>query len=319
MSDTGHIPGHTSASANSKSEIRNSKSVRKAVIPAAGMGTRFLPVTKTMPKEMLPIIDKPVLQFVVEEAVASGITDILIVTGRGKRAIEDHFDVHPGLEAFLRDSGKPELIDEVQGIGDKARIFYIRQKKQLGLGDAIRLGREHVGGEPFAVLLGDTIIDPPAGQKPGLRQLLDAYEATLASVVAVHCVPHAWVPRYGIVDGTPAPGYDNPNLFRLKQLIEKPPVDKAPSDLAIAGRYVFTADIFDCIDHTSKGVGGEIQLTDAMNRLAHLQAMYALAWQAKRYDIGNRTEYAKCFIDFALRRPDTGAAVAEHLRQILQK
>jgi UTP--glucose-1-phosphate uridylyltransferase len=290
--------------------------VRKAVIPAAGMGTRFLPATKSMPKEMLPIVDKPVLQFVIEEAVASGIDDILIVTGRGKRAIENHFDFNPELEAFLASAGKPALIEQVRDIGDRAQIHYIRQKQQLGLGDAIRLGRDHVGDQPFAVLLGDTIIDPPEGQKPGLRQLLDVYEEKQASVVAVHRVPREWVTRYGIVDGEPE--RTNHDLVRLRQLVEKPAVEEAPSDLAIAGRYVFTPEIFECIDATGRGVGGEIQLTDAMNLLAHRQVMYALAWQAKRYDIGNRVEYAKCFIDFALRRPETAKAVRDHLRQLLE-
>ncbi|MCC7203976.1 MAG: UTP--glucose-1-phosphate uridylyltransferase GalU [Phycisphaeraceae bacterium] len=297
--------------------VSNRQSVTKAIIPAAGMGTRFLPATKSMPKEMLPIVDKPVLQFVIEEAVESGITDILIVTGRGKRAIENHFDFNPELETFLRQAGKDDLIDQVRDIGDRCQIFYIRQKEQLGLGDAIRLGRQHMGDEPFAVLLGDTIIDPPAGAAPGLRQLLDAYERKRSSVVAVHHVPKAWVSRYGIVDGQPEDG-DGPELVRLRRLIEKPKPAEAPTDLAIAGRYVFTPEIFDCIDRTGRGVGGEIQLTDAMNLLAHQQPMYALAWQAKRYDIGDRVEYAKCFVDFALRRPDTSAAMREHLRRLLE-
>ena len=302
-------------SANPRAASREPRSVRKAVIPAAGMGTRFLPATKSMPKEMLPIVDKPVLQFVIEEAVASGIDDILIVTGRGKRAIENHFDFNPELEAFLAAAGKDQLIEQVRDIGERARIHYIRQKEQLGLGDAIRLGRDHVGDQPFAVLLGDTIIDPPDGQRPGLRQILDIFEAKRASVVAVHHVPREWVSRYGIVDGEPE--RDDHDLVRLRQLVEKPPVDQAPSDLAIAGRYVFTPEIFDCIDATGRGVGGEIQLTDAMNLLAQRQPMYALAWRAKRYDIGNRVEYAKCFIDFALRRPETAAAVREHIRELL--
>lgn len=289
--------------------------VRKAVIPAAGMGTRFLPATKSMPKEMLPIVDKPVLQFVIEEAVASGIDDILIVTGRAKRAVENHFDFNPELEAFLVSVGKTELVEQIRDIGNRARIHYIRQKLQLGLGDAIRLGRDHVGDQPFAVLLGDTIIEPPEGQNPGLRQLLDIFEAKRGSVVAVHQVPREWVTRYGIVDGVPEDGRSN--LMRLRQLVEKPAVDQAPSDLAIAGRYVFTPEIFECIDATGKGVGGEIQLTDAMNLLARRQPMYALNWQAKRYDIGNRVEYAKCFIDFALRRPETAKAVREHLLKAL--
>ncbi len=297
--------------------IRHPRIVRKAVIPAAGMGTRFLPATKSMPKEMLPIVDKPVLQFVIEEAVASGIDDILIITGRGKQAIENHFDFNPELEAFLASAGKLQLLEEVRDIGDQAQIHYIRQKQQLGLGDAIRLGRDHVGDQPFAVLLGDTIIDPPEGQRPGLRQLLDVYDEKQSSVVAVHRVPREWVTRYGVVGGEPERG--NHDLVRLRQLVEKPVVDQAPSDLAIAGRYVFTPEIFACIDETGQGVGGEIQLTDAMNLLAQRQPMYALAWQARRYDIGNRVEYAKCFIDFALRRPETAKAVREHLRALLEE
>ena len=289
--------------------------VRKAVIPAAGMGTRFLPATKSMPKEMLPIVDKPVLQFVIEEAVASGIDDILIVTGRAKRAVENHFDFNPELEAFLASVGKHELIDQIRDIGNRARIHYIRQKLQLGLGDAIRLGRDHVGDQPFAVLLGDTIIEPPQGQKPGLRQLLDVFETKRASAVAVHRVPQEWVGRYGIVDGAPVDG--NPDVLLLRRLVEKPAVAEAPSNLAIAGRYVFTPEIFECIDATGQGVGGEIQLTDAMNLLAQRQPMYALSWQARRYDIGNRVEYAKCFVDFALRRPETAKAVREHLLRVL--
>ncbi len=290
--------------------------VLKAVIPAAGMGTRFLPATKSMPKEMLPIVDKPVLQYVVEEAVACGIEDILIITGRGKQAIENHFDFNVELEEFLRQTNRTELVRQVQGIGDRVHIHYLRQKRQLGLGDAIRLGRHHVGDEPFAVLLGDTIIDPPPGERPGLAQLIEMYERRRASIVAVHHVPRQWVDRYGIVDGTPEP--DDPGLVRLKQLVEKPSMDQAPSDLAIAGRYVFTSRIFDCLERTKKGVGGEIQLTDAMNALAQDPSsggIFALAWQARRYDIGNRLEYARCFIDYALRRDDIGAEIRAHLKE----
>ena len=289
--------------------------VTKAVIPAAGMGTRFLPATKSMPKEMLPIVDKPVLQYVIEEAVASGITDVLVVTGRGKQAIENHFDFNPELEAFLSRTGRAGLTDLVRGIGDQARLHYIRQKRQLGLGDAILHARDHVGREPFAVLLGDTIIEQPDGVSPGLRQLIEVFERRQVSVVAVHRVPQAWVDRYGIVDGAPEP--DEPALVRLRQLVEKPAPGQAPSDLAIAGRYVFTADIFDCLGDIPPGVGGEIQLTDAMNRLAQRQAMFALAWQARRYDIGNRLEYARCFLDHALRRADIGAQIREHIASLL--
>lgn len=275
------------------------------------MGTRFLPATKSMPKEMLPIIDKPVLQYVIEEAIESGIEDILIITGRGKRAIENHLDYAPELEGFLREAGKDDLIETVHDIADRARIFYIRQKVQRGLGDAIRIGRRHIGGEPFAVLLGDTIISTRPGERPGLKQLLDAYTKKQASVVAVHHVPPEWVSRYGIVAGTLDSELED--LYRLSHLVEKPAPDEAPSNLAIAGRYVFSARIFECIDKTKEGVGGEIQLTDAMNLLARQEEVYALAWRAKRYDIGNRVEYAKCFIDYALERPDTREAIVEHL------
>ena len=289
----------------------NKKRVTKAIIPAAGMGTRFLPATKSMPKEMLPIIDKPVLQFVIEEAIDSGIEDILIITGRGKRAIENHLDYAPELEGFLRQAGKDHLIEKVHDIADRARIFYIRQKVQRGLGDAIRIGRRHIAGEPFAVLLGDTIIQTRS-DRPGLRQLLDAFEEKQSSVVAVHKVPQEWVSRYGIVAGKEDP--DIGNLYRLDHLVEKPDPSSAPSDLAIAGRYVFSSAIFECIDKTKEGVGGEIQLTDAMNLLATKEPVYALDWQARRYDIGNRVEYTKCFIDYALRREDTREAVLNHLR-----
>jgi len=288
--------------------------VRKAVIPAAGMGTRFLPATKSMPKEMLPIVDKPVVQFVVEEALDSGIEDILIITGRGKQSIENHFDYHPELERFLEEMGKGTLTRQVRDIGERARIHYIRQKEQLGLGDAVRMARDHVEGEPFALLLGDTIINPPNGARPGVAQLTEVYEATGASVVAVHEVPRERVQRYGVVDGEEV----RPRLLRLKRLVEKPAPEEAPTNLAIAGRYIFTSKIFDCIDRIGTGVGGEIQLTDAMNLLAQEEAVYALAWQAKRYDIGDRLEYVKCFVEFALRRDDMKDAVREHLSALLR-
>jgi len=290
------------------------KTIRKAIIPAAGMGTRFLPATKSMPKEMLPILDKPVLQFVIEEAVDSGVDDILIITGRGKYAIENHFDYHPELENFLHNAGKGHMVGEVRDIGERAHIHYIRQKEQLGLGDAIRHARQHVGSEPFAVLLGDTIIDPPAGSKPGLRQLIDVFEQVQASVVAVQHVPVSRVSRYGIVDGDPEPG--QPDLFRLRRLVEKPAPNMAPSDLAITARYVFTPEIFEFIDQTAPGLGNEIQLTDAMNMLAQSQPMYALAWQAKRHDIGSRLEYAKCFLEYALRDPNIGPAVRDCFKEL---
>lgn len=294
--------------------------IRKAIIPAAGFGTRFLPATKSMPKEMLPIIDTPVLQFVIDEAVSSGIEDILIITGRAKRAIENHLDYNPELESVLRASGKEDLIQQVRSIGDECRVFYIRQKEPRGLGDAIRLGKRHIGEEPFAVLLGDTIIRPVEGEPPGLAQLVERYERVGGSVVAVRRVPQAWVKRYGIVDGHPVDdgtGRVDADFVKLHQLVEKPSPEAAPTNLAIAGRYIFTPAIFDCLDRTREGVGGEIQLTDAMNLLAQHEAMYALAWKAKRYDIGNKADYATCFIDYAMSRGDIGPEVVEHIRRRL--
>lgn len=285
--------------------------VRKAVIPAAGMGTRFLPATKSIPKEMLPIVDKPVIQFVVEEAVASGITDILIVTGRNKRAIEDHFDRNTELEQFLERRSKLDALPQIRTVQDDCRIFYARQAEPRGLGDAVSVARDHVGDEPFAVLLGDTIIDPDDGAPPGLRQLIDVHARHGGSVVSVRDVPRNRTSRYGIVDGQPVEGDDR--LTRIRRLIEKPDPDEAPTTLAIAGRYVFTPDIFELLDRTAAGVDGEIQLTDAMNALAAQQPLYGLRWRARRYDIGSKADYVSCFLDFALLHVDTADVVRERL------
>jgi UTP--glucose-1-phosphate uridylyltransferase len=297
--------------------------ISKAIIPAAGLGTRFLPATKSVPKEMLPVVDKPVLQYVIEEALDAGIDDILIVTGRGKAAIENHFDRNPELEYALEKGGKTALLTELKGMCKGAKIHYIRQPDQAGLGDAIRLGREHVGDEPFAVLLGDTIITHPAGKPSGMRQLVSVFDAKQGngwgggvSVVAVRPVPKEWTSRYGIVDGHVAAG-DPSNLWVLKRLVEKPAPDKAPTNLAIAGRYVFTPALWDFLETTGRGVGNEIQLTDAMNTLAQHQPVYALAWNATRYDIGNKLDYAKCFLDLALARADIGPALREHLKGLV--
>lgn len=281
------------------------QAVRKAIIPAAGLGTRFLPMTKSSPKEMLPIVDKPVIQFVIEEAVACGIEDILIITGRGKRAIENHFDYAPGLQDHLLQQGKSEQAELVRQIGDQANIFFVRQKEQLGLGDAVRLGRSFTGDQPFAVMLGDTIIEPghQSGMH-GLQELMTVYQRYQSTVVAVRGVPEEWVNRYGIVDGQPIQD-DSAELYSLQQLIEKPPRDKAPSNLAIAGRYIFNPDIFSALEQTGYGQGGEIQLTDAMNLLARQAPMQALVWKAHRYDIGNKADYVRCFMDFARRHPET--------------
>jgi len=288
------------------------QTVRTAVIPAAGMGTRFLPISKSTPKEMLPIVDKPVIQFVVEEAIASGLDDIVIITSIHKPSIERHFTPNPAMEAFLQANGKQNLLEDIRSIARGATITFLHQDQQAGLGDAVRIARGHCAGRPFAVMLGDCIIDSP-GPRPGLRELLDVAESRGASAVAVRRVPREWVTRYGIVDGVPEAA--NPAVFRLNRLVEKPAVDNAPTDLAIAGRYVFKADIFEEIDRTSRGVGGEIQLTDAMNAIARREPMYAFAWNAKRYDIGNRVEYTKCFLDYALRREDTAAAVAAYIKE----
>ena len=294
---------------------RPNTKITKAIIPAAGLGTRFLPMTKSSPKEMLPIVDKPVIQFVIEEAVASGIEDILIVTGRGKRAIENHFDSAPGLQMHLERQGKTELAHTVRDIGDHANIFFVRQKEQLGLGDAVKLGRSFVGADPFALLLGDTIIEPgEEGGIHGLQELMQVYERYQSSVVAVREVPDEWLSRYGIVDGKPLEGSDG-RLYGLNRLIEKPTAEEAPTNLAIAGRYIFTPEIFSCLDKTGMGKGNEIQLTDAMNILASRSPMQALHWNAERYDIGNKADYVRCFMEFAAKHPETRDEMAKYLRE----
>ncbi|MFK7734130.1 MAG: UTP--glucose-1-phosphate uridylyltransferase GalU [Pseudomonadales bacterium] len=289
--------------------------ITKAIIPAAGLGTRFLPMSKSSPKEMLPIVDKPVIQFVIEEAVASGIEDILIVTGRGKRAIENHFDSAPGLQQHLEKQGKVEQAETVRQIGDHANIFFVRQKEQLGLGDAVRLGRSFVGREPFALMLGDTIIEPDEKTGlHGLQELMAVYEEFAANVVAVREVPKELLSRYGIVDGEPISAQAGA-LYSLNKLIEKPEPENAPTQLAIAGRYLFNAEIFDYIDRTGVGKGNEIQLTDAMNLMAAERSVQALHWKAKRYDIGNKADYVRCFMDFAAKHPETRNEMAKFLAE----
>jgi len=262
----------------------------KAIIPAAGLGTRFLPATKAQPKEMLPVYDKPTIQYVVEEAVASGINDIIIVTGRHKRSIEDHFDKYYELEYNLQKAGKDRDLKEIRKITDLADICYVRQKEQNGLGDAIKCGQRHVGGEPFAVLLGDSITKGPT---PCTKQLIDVYNKYDASAISLEEVPLEKVERYGIIKGSEA----EKDIYKIEELVEKPPMDKAPSNLAIMGRYVLTPDIFDKIDETEPGVGGEIQLTDALQKL---DSIYGVAFEGKTYDIGNRLEWLKTSIEFAL-------------------
>ncbi len=280
--------------------------VRKAVIPAAGLGTRFLPATKVQPKEMLPIIDTPTIQFVVEEVVASGINDILIITGKGKRAIEDHFDRSWELENSLSESGDEDLYRSVQELSSMVNIHYIRQKQTLGLGDAILNARQHVAGEPFVVLLGDTVVN---SKIPCTRQLMDFYKVWRAPVIGVEPVDPQKVVNYGIISGKKI----DDKTSMVYDLIEKPDVESAPSNLAIGGRYILSADIFEFIEKTPPGKKGEIQLTDALRLMAQNQRIYAYEFEGKRHDIGNRLDYLKTSIEFALQRKDIGKEFAEYL------
>lgn len=279
----------------------------KAVIPAAGFGTRFLPATKAQPKEMLPVFDKPTIQYVIEEAVASGIDDILIVTGKNKRSIEDHFDKSFELEHTLEVSGKDKYLKQIRDITDLADICYIRQKEQKGLGDAIYCARKHVGDEPFAVMLGDTITK---GNTPCTKQLIDIYNKYDASAISLEEVPMEKVERYGIIKGEEI----EKDVYKINQLVEKPPMSEAPSNLAIMGRYVLTPDIFDKINETEPGVGGEIQLTDALSKL---DAIYGNTFEGKTYDIGNRLEWLKTSIEFAMDDEESREDLLEYLRTIV--
>lgn len=279
----------------------------KAVIPAAGLGTRFLPATKAQPKEMLPVFDKPTIQYVVEEAVASGIDDILIVTGKGKRSIEDHFDRSFELEYFLRENDKNDYLREVEAISELADIYYVRQKEQKGLGDAIYCARKHIDGEPFAVLLGDTIT---RSNVPCTKQLIDVYEKYGSSAIAVEEVPLDKVERYGIINGQEK----DEKLYLIEDMVEKPPMDKAPSNLAIMGRYVLDSKIFDHIDEVPPGFGGEIQLTDAMRLLDEI---YGYVFHGKTYDIGNKVEWLKTSLEFAFEQPEAKKELIDYLNDLL--
>ncbi len=285
--------------------------VKKAVIPAAGLGTRFLPATKASPKEMLPIIDTPTIQYVVQEAVDSGIEDILIISGKGKRAIEDHFDRNHELETRLQEK-EDAMYEEIRHLADMANIHFIRQKEINGLGDAIYYARHHTGNEPFAVLLGDTIIDSVI---PVTQQLIDIYEQYQSTVIAVETVPHDKVSRYGIVGGDKK----SDTLMLLDQLIEKPAVDKAPSNLAIAGRYILTPEIYRSLEKTPRGKGNEIQLTDAMLNLLKTESLYAHTIEGKRYDIGNKLDFLKTTVDFALRRKEFAKPFLKYLRETVER
>jgi UTP--glucose-1-phosphate uridylyltransferase len=287
------------------------RSIRKAIIPAAGLGTRFLPATKAQPKEMLPIIDKPAIQYIVEEAVESGIEDILIVTGRNKRAIEDHFDRSIELELFLSEKEKWQTLREVQNISNLVDIHFIRQKEPKGLGHAIYCARSFVGNEPFAVLLGDDIIWNP---QPALKQLIDVYEETHKTVVGVQEVPLNEVYKYGIVAGQET----KQSVLQLNDLVEKPPVQQAPSRYAIVGRYVIEPEIFSILENTDPGSGGEIQLTDALRIICHEHSMFAKVISGERYDIGDKLGYLKAMIGMALHRDDIRDEFLQYLHQMSQ-
>jgi UTP--glucose-1-phosphate uridylyltransferase len=280
----------------------------KAVIPAAGLGTRFLPATKAQPKEMLPVYNKPTIQYVVEEAVASGIDDILIITGKGKRSIEDHFDRSFELEYSLRNCGKMDYLVEVEAISEMADIYYVRQKQQKGLGDAILCAKKHIDGQPFAVLLGDTITQSTV---PCTRQLLDVHEKYDASAIAIERVPRDKIHRYGIIKGQQV----EDSVYKIEDMVEKPRPEDAPSDLAITGRYVLESDIFDHIENVPPGVGGEIQLTDAMRRL---DKIYGQVFNGKMYDIGNNVEWLKSSLEIALQDPEVSDELREYLKNILK-
>ena len=288
------------------------KKVTKAVIPAAGFGTRFLPVTKSVCKEMLPIVDKPTIQYIVEEAKKSGIEDILVVTGKGKRPIEDHFDSVPELEQNLTEKGKTELLRLVQQTTD-INLYFIRQSHPRGLGDAVLMAKDFVGNEPFVVMLGDDLMEDKV---PLTRQLIDRYEKTHASTLAVMKVPHEEVNKYGVID--PA-AETQPGLFDVKQFVEKPDVDKAPSDLAIIGRYLLTPEIFDMLETQKPGAGNEIQLTDAIDRLNKIQRVFAHEFKGQRYDVGYKFGYLKTSIQFGLRHPEVRDELKEYIKELSKK
>ena len=291
--------------------------VKKAIIPAAGLGTRFLPATKALAKEMLPIVDTPTIQYIIQEAVDSGIEEILIITNSNKHAMENHFDRSYELEARLSESGKMEQVKMIQDIADMANIYYIRQKEPKGLGHAVLCAKSFIGDEPFAVLLGDDVVVNDA--KPALKQLIDAYVYKEASVVGVQTVERGEIDKYGIV--SPSNSYQREcggRLVKLNDMVEKPNVDEAPSDMAVLGRYVLTPKIFELLENQEKGAGGEIQLTDAIKRLMDIQAVYAYDFEGIRYDVGDKFGFIKATIDFALNRDDLKDEVQKYIESIVK-
>jgi UTP--glucose-1-phosphate uridylyltransferase len=283
--------------------------IRKAVFPAAGLGTRFLPATKASPKEMLSLVDKPLIQYVVEEAVASGVESIIIVTGRGKSAIEDHFDISFELEHLLQTRGKEELFEAARSVSKLARIHYVRQKEALGLGHAVLQARDFVGDEPFAVLLADDIVD---AETPALKQMLKVYEEFDAPVLGTMQVSGEAISRFGVIDAEEV----REGVYKIRDMVEKPPFAEAPSDLAIIGRYILTPDIFDEIKRTPKGAGGEIQITDAMRSLLKKRPFYAVRFEGTRHDAGDKLGFLIATVEFALKRPDLAPQFKEYLRSL---
>ena len=288
--------------------------IRKAVFPAAGLGTRFLPATKSQPKEMLPIVDKPVIQYVIEEAMSSGIENIIIVTGRGKNAIEDHFDVSYELEKILESRGKSDLLEQVRAISKMVSVSYVRQKEALGLGHAILVAKHLVGNEPFAVLLGDDIID---AEVPCTQQMISVFERYGSSVLATQRVEGSEISRYGVIKGEPAEsGAVTSRTYRVQDLVEKPPYLEAPSNLAIIGRYILTPEIFEVLERTQPDKSGEIQLTNGLKMLLESQPIHAYRFQGKRYDAGDKLGFLKATVEFALKREDLGKEFADYLKNL---
>jgi UTP--glucose-1-phosphate uridylyltransferase len=285
--------------------------VRKAVFPAAGLGTRFLPATKAQPKEMLPLVDKPIIQYGVEEALAAGCDQIIIITGRGKTAIEDHFDHSYELEKLLEEKKKTDLLKIVRQISDMIHVAYVRQKEALGLGHAVLMARELVGNEPFAVLLADDVVD---GEVPCLKQMIDVFDETQCSVIATQIIEGKAISAYGVLDVKPADGRFGGRLYEIVNMVEKPKPEDAPSNLAIIGRYVLTPAVFEILSQTQAGTGGELQLTDGMRQLLKKERIYAYVFEGRRHDTGDKLGFLKATVDFALQREDLGAEFREYLR-----
>jgi len=285
--------------------------VRKAVFPAAGLGTRFLPATKAQPKEMLPIVDKPIIQYGVEEALAAGCDQIIIVTGRGKSAIEDHFDVSYELEKMLEERKKTELLTIVRQISDMIHVAYVRQKEAMGLGHAVLMARELVGNEPFAVLLADDVID---ANPPCLKQMIDQFNETQASIIAIQQVDGPGISAYGVIGAAPVPGNDR--LFEVHTMVEKPKIEEAPSNLAIIGRYILTPKIFEVLDSTPLGAGGELQLTDALRLLLKQEKIFGYRYEGRRHDAGDKLGFLKATVEFALKRPELNPQFRDYLKSL---